>query len=293
MTPHTYINFDKKYKKDDRKFRKYKIIAGVAGFLILLGGIFYAIAYSPLPKIKNLSVVQANIAVKQIDTDKLAGELKDFFANRSKITKFLGADNILIWTEGGLAKFSKSPEIEEISMKKDYAERTVEISVKLRERFGVWCQNQLTTNNQQLITNGTSTEQQITKSCWWFDKNGVLFAMAPELEGNAINKVDDFSGRNLKLGDFILNENLTPNAIKIFNVLERSGLGIRALKLENLALQEIIFEKQQSSLPKIYFSLRFDPEFALAAINDLKKIGLEKIEYIDLRVENRAYYKPQ
>jgi len=132
---------------------------------------------------------------------------------------------------------------------------------------------------------------QMSAFCYWFDKNGVLFAVAPSLEGNAINKVDDFSGRDLKLGDSILGENLTPNLIKIFNVLENSGLGIRALKLENLDLQEIVFEQSQTSLPKIYFSLRGNPVFISPAIEDLKKTGLEKIEYVDFRVENRVYYK--
>ncbi|MFA5098892.1 MAG: hypothetical protein WC461_01585 [Candidatus Paceibacterota bacterium] len=278
MTPHTYINFDKKYKKEDQKFRKYKIIAAVAGFLILLGGFFYAVVYSPL-----FQVIKINVDNPLVDGD-FANNLKDFFVNQSKFTKFLGPDNILIWNGNKLEKFEKDPEIAEISLKKDYAERTIEINVKLRERFGVWCQN-----SQQVNT--SSTEQQVAESCWWFDKDGVLFAAAPELEGNAINKVDDFSGRDLMLGGSALDERFISNLTGIFGVLEKSGLGIRALKLENLALQEIVFDQPQTSLPKIYFSLRENPEFTLAAINDLKKIGLEKIAYIDLRVGNRVYYK--
>lgn len=284
MTPHTYINFDKKYKREGRKVLKYKIIAAAAGFLILLGGVFYVVVYSSL------------FHITRIDTDmstdlygfNVVDNLKSFFVNRSNLAKFLGSDNILVWNASKLGEFEKIPEIAEISLKKDYIERTIDISVKLRERFGVWCEN------GQQITNTTSTEQQtdnIATSCWWFDKDGILFAVAPSLEGNAINKVDDFSGRNLSLGDSALDENFISNLIGIFGVLEKSGLGIRALKIENLALQEIIFEQSQTSLPKIYFSLRSNPEFALAAINDLKKNGLEKMEYIDFRVENKGYYK--
>lgn len=292
MTLHTYINFDKKYKREDKKFLKYKIIVAVAGFLVLLAGIFYVVVYSPM-----FRITQINIGNAQFNGD-LINNLKDFFVNQSKRTKFLGSDNILVWRAGKLGGFEKSPEIAEISLKKDYTERTVNISVKLRERFGVWCQNQPTTENKQLITDGeqpsfadASVGKQITASCWWFDKDGILFAGAPELEGNAINKVDDFSGRNLKLGDSVLNENLTFNLIKIFDVLEKSGLGIRALKLQNFILQEVVFEQPQTLLPKIYFSLRFNPEFISTAVEDLKKIGLEKIIYVDFRVENRVYYK--
>ncbi len=293
MTP-TYINFNKKYKREDRKFLKYKIIAGVASFLILFGGVLYIVVYSSMFHITHISIDNA-----QLDAS-LISNLKDFFGNQSRITKFLGADNILVWNANKLTKLEKSPEIAEINFKKDYIERTINISVKLREKFGVWCSFQAQTSadyTQNDTDNNSISENQPVNlresACWWFDKNGALFAVAPEIEGNAINKVDDFSGRNLKLGDFILNENLTPNLIEIFSILERSGLGIRALELENLAFQEIVFDQPQTSLPKIYFSLRFNPGFTLAAINDLKKTGLQKIDYIDFRVENRAYFKPK
>lgn len=110
-------------------------------------------------------------------------------------------------------------------------------------------------------------------------------------EGQLINKVNDFSGRLLKLGEPILDKKFANNIFKIFEILEKSDLKIKSLKLEDIALQEIIADSGTSLLPKIYFSLRFNSEFALTAIESLKKNGLEKIEYIDFRVENRAYYK--
>ncbi|MEK7496099.1 MAG: hypothetical protein AAB616_01365, partial [Patescibacteria group bacterium] len=102
-------------------------------------------------------------------------------------------------------------------------------------------------------------------------------------------KVDDFSGRFLNLGEPALEEKFLSNLIKIFEILEKSGLKIKSLKLENLEFQEVVTDSPL--MPKIHFSLRINPEFALAVLESLKKIGFEKIEYIDLRVENRAYYK--
>ncbi|MBI3638427.1 hypothetical protein HY227_01640, partial [Candidatus Wolfebacteria bacterium] len=64
-----------------------------------------------------------------------------------------------------------------------------------------------------------------------------------------------------------------------------------SLELKNLEFQEIVADPAVNSLPMVYFSLRTDPIFGLSAIESLKKIGLQKLEYIDLRVENRAYYK--
>ncbi len=255
---------DERQRKKQRWLLKLKIYSGLVVFLLLIIGIAYVIIYSPVFQIKNI-YISADGA--QVNIDELVQKLKIFFANQSKIVSFLAADNILIWNSKNLDQFKKSPEIANLTIEKDYFSRHIKIIVSEREKFGVWCE--------------------ADNKCYWFDKNGVLFSEAPPAEGNLINKVDDYSGRPLKIGDSILEEKLLLNLIKIFDVLEKSDLGIKSLKLERLELQEISTE----SSPKIYFSLRIDPGFALSVIKSLKSGSLDKIEYIDLRVENRAYYK--
>lgn len=266
---------DERQRKKRRRFLKIKIFGGLALFFVLIIGAAYLVVYSPLLHIKNISIQYLEVQPPDINRQSLEveplliNELKDFFASQSKITSFLGAENILIWDNRKLAEFPKNLEIADLTIEKDYFERQVKINIKERKRFGIWCE---------------------INNCFWFDKNGVIFSEAPMVEGNLIYKISDFSGRSLKFGDLALEEKLLANLIKIFDVLEKSDLKIKSLKLENLQLQEVITEST-NSLPKIYFSLRIDPSFTLAAIDSMKKIGLEKIEYVDLRVENRAYYK--
>jgi len=297
MTINSFGNFDKKYKEKTRKALKYKIIAAVAVFLILLIGVFYAVVYSPLFKIKKISLTYDDPAKtgERVDENALISNLKDFFASRSRLNKFLGSDSLLIWNGKKLDNFGENSEISGLSLKKDYTNRTVEITVKLRQKFGAWClKAQINSDQTQINSDNIGVNQSRNQSeskCMWFDKNGFVFAAAPALEGNLINKVDDFSGRDLNIGDSVLDANLAENLIKIFGVLERSGLKIKSLRLENLSLQEIVFDQPQSSLPKLYFSLREDPEFILAALDGLKQIGFSKIDYADFRVENKAYYK--
>jgi len=261
---------DERQRKKRRRLLKFKICGGVTIFLLLVIGAGYLIVYSSFFKIKNIEV-SGN---KYVSSEEIINQLKKISVGQSKISNFLGSDNILVWKTD--AQFIKNslPQIQDLKIEKDYWHRQIKIIVSEREKFGVWYK---ITNNQEPITN----------NCWWFDKNGVIFAEALQVEGQLINKVDDFSNRHLEIGDSILGEKPLSNLIKIFAVLEKADLGIKSLKLERPELQEISTE----SSPQIYFSLRIDPSFGLAAIESLKSTGLNKLEYIDLRVENRAYYK--
>lgn len=259
-----YLN--NREKRKQRRILKLKIYGGLAVFFILFVGTGYLIVYSSLFQIRNIT--QTNADWTQTDADKIIGDLKNFFTNQSKITKFLGSENILIWKQEKISEFLKDRfQIAELTIEKDYFKRQIKINIKEREKFGIWC----------------------SISCWWFDKNGVIFAEALMAEGQLINKVNDFSGRLLKLGEPILEEKFTKNILKIFEVLGKSDLKIKSLKLENLELQEVVIDSP--SIPKIYFSLRIDPTFTLIALESIKNLGFDKIEYIDFRVENRAYYK--
>jgi cell division septal protein FtsQ len=251
------IYFDERHLKKRRRKMKIRIFCGAATFFALAIGAAYLAVWSPLFQIGQITV--------DADNGNLIENLKIFFVNKTEIARFLGPDNILIWSND-LGGFAKNPEIAGLKIEKDYSGRQIKISVQQREKFGIWC-----------LDNG----------CLWFDGNGAVFGEAPQAEGNLINKVRDFSGKNLNPGSFVLEEKFMGNLAKIFYFLGKSGLGIRSLELKNNEFQEV----ETDSSPKIYFSLRFDPFFGLAAVNSLRQFGLDKVDYIDLRVENRAYYK--
>ena len=61
------------------------------------------------------------------------------------------------------------------------------------------------------------------------------------------------------------------------------------MKIENIDYKEAVTDL--SSGPDIYFSLLFDPGFARDVIEKLKASNeWSDLRYVDLRVENRAYY---
>lgn len=258
--------FDDKEIKKQKFIFKLKLYGILIVFLFLLLGAGYLITYSHFFQINDIALIDAEN--KQANANEIIKDLKDSFNKKSKLTSFLGANNILIWQNNPDETFFKNhPKIIDLTIKKDYLNRKIEINMDERGKLGVWC----------------------LLSCYWFDEDGIIFEEAPLVEGEIIYKIIDSSNRELMLGDRVLDENLFNNLILIFKTLEKSGLNLKTLRLENLSAQEIVVESP--SMPKIYFSLRFDPDFSLSVFENLKKTNLEKVEYIDLRIKNRAYYK--
>lgn len=235
-----------------------------------------------LPQTKTFQSKYAQISDLRIKKDYLRRKVEIEFKKRDKFG---------IWClQRGLTQIDTRINSDNTSVNQLSNQRGSAIgSISVNQRESV-LMNQRESASSSIRVN-QSTNQSKSVMCGWFDQDGVLFAEAPQAEGNLIYKVDDASGGSLALGDKVLEERLIPNLFKIFSFLEQSGFNERNLKLENLALEEIATDAIATSSPKIYFSLRFDPAFGLKALESDKKEILNKAKYLDLRVENRIYYK--
>ncbi|MBI2514984.1 hypothetical protein HYV91_02245 [Candidatus Wolfebacteria bacterium] len=274
----TSIYLTERQVRKRERGRKIKFYGVFGASIFLLGGLIYAVFYSPLFKVASIQIVVETSDFlrgedKLIFEKQLIENFRGELSNKPLLSKFLGEDNILNWylKNSGMAESVKQkyPYLANISIQKNIFKRQIDILVSRREYFGVWC---------------------LSEECWWFDKSGVIFAEAPRIDGELTYQVrDDTQNRALGIGSKILDDRLLPNLFKIFDVLEKSDFRWRSLKLENLDLEEITTGSELN--PQIYFSLRNDPSSALLVLQSAKQSGLDKAQYIDLRVENRVYYK--
>ena len=90
------------------------------------------------------------------------------------------------------------------------------------------------------------------------------------------------------MGEKVLPDVYFANVLKIFDMFKRNDININQLEIKNPDLYEI--ESTDSHYPKFIFDLREDPSFADRGISKIKDT-LSKLEYVDLRVKNRIYYK--
>jgi len=168
----------------------------------------------------------------------------------------------------------KIPSLASASVSVALLDRSLSVSIKEREKFGLWCH--------------TGEDVQEPRSCLWFDSSGVAFAQGPSARGTLIRKVLDASHSIVAEGTRVLPQEYAGTLVRIFSFLEVSGLNIKTVVLDNPSLGEVYTVDPQ--FPSIYFSLRQDPSFALKAFEQLGD-DIKDLEYIDLRVKNRVYYK--
>ena len=243
----------------------------LAGMLAIIG-IAYVILYAPFTKVKGFSV-DGNTRLAEASVLKIAKTA----ALSHALARFLGVDNILAWRNEEV-DFGSSP-IAQASVKVDLLKRSVAISVKERERFAVWCAS---------IKDATQVSEE---ECYWFDRDGVIFEKAPNTEGSLIMTVHDLERGSAGIGTTITNQEYARNIVAA--IIGLQDIGVKA--------EDIMFTKSHEELevrsynnqwPPLLISTRFDPTTNLKSLAALAgSVEITKADYIDLRVENKIFYK--
>ncbi len=184
---------------------------------------------------------------------------------------------------------------------KNYISKKLNINIEEREPYAIWCQSSplvLQAVNIEVATStevATSSVGNISDShvgvpdvCYWFDKDGFMFAEAPETEGVLIRSVHDVSGREIQTGNYILPNEQKNMLFKILEFVDAAGIKVKYFQLEPIEKQEVT--AVSAAGPAIYFSLRLDPAFALEPVRTLVPT-LPGLKYVDLRSENKVFYK--
>ena len=303
----------KRLEKKQRSKHK-KIIFGVL-FLIIFAGAIYFFFFSPTFQIKNALIIASE---KNISADLVAqvqNSVRDFFQMRFF---FVRRDNLFVFQENELKDYliSKFPEISdakiERSSEKNLAEREIKIYLTKREMAAIWCETDLASaatgelkpveeENFEPVTSTAATiseseavrPKEEIKKCFYVDGEGVVFEEAPLTFGALIVLVKDFSGDEISLGARIAE----PKFIE-FILDARDWLA----KNSDVSLAEFSIDKEDRQLRGLTseeWQIVFNESQTAAEQGFIIKKVLEQeikdkrrdLEYFDLRIENRIYYK--
>ncbi|MBI2628407.1 MAG: FtsQ-type POTRA domain-containing protein [Candidatus Niyogibacteria bacterium] len=255
---------------NSRKTRRRRAIRRLLFFIfgagIILSGAIY-VFYLPKFRIKDIDVP----ALKTLSQDEIKEFSKEILS--AKIAGLLPADNILLAPiekiKTGLK--SKFLRIKEIEVSRRWPD-ILKIDILERSTWAVYC--------QKGEKNG----------CYLSDNQGLLFASAPEFEGNLLLKLYDErpSAGQFSLGDFILNQKNFTLISEFENELEKAGKHI----------SKIIFKDDQEEFYvgswKITLDFEINKETAIKNLFlALTEIGgfENKLDYIDLRFGDKIFYK--
>lgn len=130
-------------------------------------------------------------------------------------------------------------------------------------------------------------------TCFYFDKNGIAFENAPNTSGNLIDLIKDYSQKELKIGDEVLTKELMDNILAIKEYLfQKIGLKVASFDIDSYPVEGLRVVTNESWY--ILFSLKRDIKSQLLALKvalDEKIQNRSTLQYVDLRIENRIYYK--
>jgi len=249
------------YRRKKNKLRKKFILFWIIFLLVILVS---GILLSPLFRVRAINVY----GNKEIETQN--------------IEKSIGRTNVLLITGRGLENklLKEFPKIAEIKIEKNVFKKTLTITLKEREKTGIICKAEK--------INGAET----VKDCFYFDKNGIVFENAPQTSGALMLLIKDFSSTQLALGNKILEPELIGSMIEIKNNFPQAGNGIAWFELSMLPPKEIKAVTIKSWY--ILFDATRDmiKQFLILKTALSEKItNTDNLEYIDLRIENRIYYK--
>lgn len=254
-------------RKRKRKFIvSKKIYVLFTLILIGAGGIFYALFGAGLfdvnfVKYEGLKTIQEESVTKIIDSYLDGGS---FIKKRSNIF-FVDLDHIEMEIAENL------PKVKEIEIERKLFHGLFVNLVEKRSK-GIYC----------------------TSNCYYFDDNGIAYETAPETEGFLVLNIKDFRNKEVSLGEPILEDSLLDSIYLTEELFkELTGLDIKEFIIPEDSFDEFWVETEEGWL--VYMTDE-SPEtkiedLAILLENNFEDSRRLNLEYVDIRIAGRAYYK--
>lgn len=257
-----------KRRQNRKKYRRVVIL--IASLVLIL---IYIFLFSPLFKIRAIEV-SGNREVE-------ASEIKSKF----------NYQNIFLATENKIKNdlLKKIPQIADIEVSKNFIKKSISLLIRERERLGIICQVEMVEDPES--SDGAVEER--VKACFYVDKKGFIFEDAPQTSGSLILLIKDYSQRDFYLGKEVFEERIMEFVSKIKETLFlETGVRVSDFNILSYPAKELKVITGEGWY--ILFDLERGAENQISALKaalEEKIENRESLEYVDLRIENRVYYK--
>ncbi|MBU3964789.1 hypothetical protein KJ695_03005 [Patescibacteria group bacterium] len=270
-----------------------KLFAVVAVVLLI-----YLLIFSEFFRIKNV-VVSGNHAISEEEVKK---EILDF--SRQKFLKIFPRNLIFIKIADmeNVVKIRFGNTITGVEVVKNFPS-TVSVGIKEKPRDISWCnkikiervgQSAKKAAQNEPAADVAQNAPPVSESakCYFGDENNIIYEKSgAETNGSVAVFVDAPIAIGSKVADDRL-KNFIRQIANDFN--QKTGLPVVSLYIPSVASKEVHLLTDEGW--KIYLDVNRDLDGQILVLNNVLKNGIpqpdrQKMDYIDLRVENRVYYK--
>lgn len=237
-----------------------------------IGVLGYVLFFSEYLKITKIGISGLN----ELKAEDLQSELESQM--EGKFLNLLPKNNFLFFSKNRTENIleDKFKKIRTAEAEKKFPD---EISIQIDERKAllVWCAGE---------------------DCFLMDENGVAYSNAdfnsPELSQNNLIKIEDASRRSVAIGENVINSKYEQYALAVKDALKDKKFEANGYFTPSRVADELDVRTQQGV--EIYLSTQFPLESAMHTLDvvldkEISKEQREKLAYIDLRSENKVFYK--
>ncbi|MAF20820.1 MAG: hypothetical protein CMI55_04015 [Parcubacteria group bacterium] len=265
-----------KYKKKKKKSSLRRIIFRGLFFCILVG-LAYFLIWSPFFWVKEIEVNQAQFSSQSIEI------VQDILNQR--FWKLIPQKSIFLVSADKIRTeiLDRFPEIKQVAVIKKIPRR-LEVIIDKREKIGIWCQIEwldLATSTGQIL----NRERKINQ-CFQIDNQGVIFKESPLISGSMILNIYS-QDQSVQIRDEVISSEIVDFVIAV-----NKGLSLRIDDFELISIEDL--KAKTSAGWHIYFNPSYSADAQIKALEAVLESEIQdpnSLEYIDLRIENRVYYK--
>lgn len=241
---------------------------------VFVGAIIYILFFSSFLEIKKVSIE----GIAELNYENVYQKSREPLSE--KYFYFIPKNNLILISKNEIEKklLENFKKISEADVQKNFPD-TIVVKITERKALLVWCSGD---------------------PCYIVDKNGYAYTGADfeseEVKQNNLLSVRDNSAKPIKIGEKVLDEDYIDFIISIKDKLEREiGVTVNGEYQTGSKIADEVKVKTEEGW-EIYFSSGLSMENSLRTLKIFldKEIDQEKrfkLEYIDLRAENKVYYK--
>lgn len=232
--------------------------------------VFYFVFLSGIFAIRDITVSGTDVIAVR-DVQAVVGE-----ALSGKALLLFPRENFLLFSSAHAAERVRAvfPRAETVSVRKSLLRRAVVVAITERQPAGVAC-------------------AKTAETCVYFDTNGIVFAVAPTIASASLLRIEE---NTLEVGQFP-QEKYTAELVRFItaakkHMQEKARATITAFAFMN-GYGDVEARTQEGYT--IFLSTAQGAEEQAQIFKNIIateiKDQMPALEYIDLRIENRAYYK--